>query len=103
MCNEHWCRPAFIIFLVEMSAESEWLKEISVVSIEFGIGEKVESKCKVEYDWRPDVCTHCNVPLSLEIVSTRAACTTIHQSFTVRTSKQHREKPERSTCKYCDE
>jgi len=61
MCNEHWGRPAFMRFLVEMSAESEWIKELSVISIDFGTGEKVESKCRVEYAWRPDVCTHCKI------------------------------------------
>nr|KAJ0219831.1 hypothetical protein LSAT_V11C200050600 [Lactuca sativa] len=61
MCNEHWGRPAFMRFLVEMSSESEWMKELSVVSIDFGTGEKVESKCKIEYAWRPDVCNHCKV------------------------------------------
>nr|KAJ0190325.1 hypothetical protein LSAT_V11C800388250 [Lactuca sativa] len=61
MCNEHWGRPAFMRFLVEMSAESEWMKELSVVSIDFGTGEKVESKCRVEYAWRPDVCNYCKV------------------------------------------
>ncbi|CAI9259090.1 unnamed protein product [Lactuca saligna] len=61
MCNEHWGRPAFMRFLVEMSVEVEWMKELSVVSIDFGTGEKVESKCRVEYAWRPDVCNHCKV------------------------------------------
>nr|KAJ0220884.1 hypothetical protein LSAT_V11C200101250 [Lactuca sativa] len=61
MCNEHWGRPAFMRFLVEMSAESEWIKELSVVSIDFGTGEKVESKCRVEYAWRPDICNHCKI------------------------------------------
>nr|KAJ0219421.1 hypothetical protein LSAT_V11C300156720 [Lactuca sativa] len=61
MCNEHWGRQAFMRFLVEMSAESEWMKELSVVSIDFGTGEKVESKCRVEYAWRPDVCNHCKI------------------------------------------
>ncbi|XP_023762213.1 uncharacterized protein LOC111910619 [Lactuca sativa] len=61
MCNEHWGRPAFMRFLVEMSAESEWMKELSVVSIDFGTGEKVESKCRVEYAWRPDICNHCKI------------------------------------------
>ncbi|KAL7602282.1 hypothetical protein Lser_V15G27460 [Lactuca serriola] len=61
MCNEHWGRPAFMRFLVEMSAEAEWMKELSVVSIDFGTGEKVESKCRVEYAWRPDVCNHCKI------------------------------------------
>ncbi|CAI9295450.1 unnamed protein product [Lactuca saligna] len=48
MCNEHWGRPAFMRFLVEISAEFEWMKELSVVSIDFGTGEKVESKCKID-------------------------------------------------------
>ncbi|CAI9259914.1 unnamed protein product [Lactuca saligna] len=61
MCNEHWGRPAFMRFLVEMSAESEWMKELSVVSIDFGTGEKVESKCRIEYAWRPDICSHCKI------------------------------------------
>ncbi|CAI9263408.1 unnamed protein product [Lactuca saligna] len=61
MCNEHWGRPTFMRFLVEMSAESDWMKELSVVSIDFGTGEKVESKCRVEYAWRPDVCNHCKI------------------------------------------
>nr|KAJ0221735.1 hypothetical protein LSAT_V11C200050550 [Lactuca sativa] len=61
MCNEHWGRPAFMRFLMEMSAETEWIKELSVVSIDFGTGEKVESKCRIEYAWRPDVCNHCKV------------------------------------------
>ncbi|CAI9261357.1 unnamed protein product [Lactuca saligna] len=61
MCNEHWGRPAFMRFLVEMSAEADWMKELSVVSIDFGTGEKVESKCRVEYAWRPDVCNHCKI------------------------------------------
>nr|KAJ0216926.1 hypothetical protein LSAT_V11C300156760 [Lactuca sativa] len=61
MCNEHWGRPAFMRFLIEMSAESEWMKELSVVSIDFGTGEKVESKCRVEYAWRPHVCNNCKV------------------------------------------
>ncbi|XP_052625962.1 uncharacterized protein LOC128132980 [Lactuca sativa] len=61
MCNEHWGRPTFMRFLVEMSAETEWMKELSVVSIDFGTGEKVESKCRIEYTWRPDVCNHCKV------------------------------------------
>ncbi|CAI9295451.1 unnamed protein product [Lactuca saligna] len=61
MCNEHWGRPAFMRFLVEISAEFEWMKELSVVSIDFGTGEKVESKCKIEYAWRHDICNHCKV------------------------------------------
>ncbi|CAI9270261.1 unnamed protein product [Lactuca saligna] len=61
MCNEHWGRPAFMRFLVEMSAETDWMKELSVVSIDFGTGEKVESKCRIEYAWRPDICNHCKV------------------------------------------
>ncbi|CAI9274213.1 unnamed protein product [Lactuca saligna] len=61
MCNEHWGRPSFMRFLVEMSAESEWMKELSVVSIDFGTGEKVESKCRIEYAWRPDICSHCKI------------------------------------------
>nr|KAJ0220253.1 hypothetical protein LSAT_V11C200101200 [Lactuca sativa] len=61
MCNDHWGRPAFMRFLMEMIEESEWIKELSVVSIDFGTGEKVESKCRVEYAWRPDVCTHCKI------------------------------------------
>lgn len=48
-------------FLIEMSVEEEWLKEISVVSIDFGTGENAESKCRIEYAWRPDICTHCKV------------------------------------------
>nr|KAJ0213673.1 hypothetical protein LSAT_V11C400209370 [Lactuca sativa] len=54
-------RPAFMRFLIEMSVEEEWLKEISVVSIDFGTGENAESKCRIEYAWRPDICTHCKV------------------------------------------
>ncbi|CAH1443920.1 unnamed protein product [Lactuca virosa] len=48
MCKEHWGRPAFMRFLVEMSAEFNWLKEISVVSIDFGTCEKVESSLEIE-------------------------------------------------------
>ncbi|CAI9295447.1 unnamed protein product [Lactuca saligna] len=46
MCNEHWGRPAFMRFLVEISAEFEWMKELSVVSIDFGTGEKLNQNAR---------------------------------------------------------
>ncbi|KAL4590681.1 hypothetical protein LXL04_003621 [Taraxacum kok-saghyz] len=61
MCDSHWGRPAFMRILMEMSAEKEWLKELNVFSIDMMTGERLQSKCKVEYAWTPSKCSHCKV------------------------------------------
>ncbi|KAL4564482.1 hypothetical protein LXL04_028546 [Taraxacum kok-saghyz] len=61
MCNEHWGRPGFMRILMEMSAEKEWPKELNVYSRDMTTGERVQSKCKIEYAWTPSKCSHCKV------------------------------------------
>ncbi|KAL4555570.1 hypothetical protein LXL04_038193 [Taraxacum kok-saghyz] len=61
MCDSHWGRPAFMRILMEMSAEKEWLKELNVFSIDMMTGERLQSKCKVEYAWTPSKFSHCKV------------------------------------------
>ncbi|CAI9261358.1 unnamed protein product [Lactuca saligna] len=61
MCQEHWGRPAFMRILIEMSAAKEWLKEVQVYSSDLTTGERILSKCKVEYAWNPSKCSHCKV------------------------------------------
>ncbi|CAI9274214.1 unnamed protein product [Lactuca saligna] len=61
MCQEHWGRPAFMRILIEMSAAKEWLKEVLIYSSDLTIGERIPSKCKIEYAWNPSKCSHCKV------------------------------------------
>nr|KAJ0226815.1 hypothetical protein LSAT_V11C100000080 [Lactuca sativa] len=61
MCQEHWGRPAFMRILIEMSAATEWLKEVQVYSSDLTSGERIISKCKIEYAWNPSKCSHCKV------------------------------------------
>ncbi|KAL4567125.1 hypothetical protein LXL04_022699 [Taraxacum kok-saghyz] len=61
MCDSHWGRPAFMRILMEMSAEKEWLKELNVFSVDMMTGERLQTKCKVEYAWTPSKCSHCKV------------------------------------------
>ncbi|CAI9261135.1 unnamed protein product [Lactuca saligna] len=61
MCQEHWGRPAFMRILIEMSAANEWLKELEVFSSDLVTGERISSKCKIEYAWNPSKCSHCKV------------------------------------------
>nr|KAJ0226858.1 hypothetical protein LSAT_V11C100000010 [Lactuca sativa] len=61
MCQEHWGRPAFMRILIEMSAAREWLKEVHVYSSDLTTGERILSKCKIEYAWNPSKCSHCKV------------------------------------------
>ncbi|KAL7586017.1 hypothetical protein Lser_V15G46367 [Lactuca serriola] len=61
MCQEHWGRPAFMRILIEMSAAKEWLKEVQVYSSDLTTGERILSRCKIEYAWNPSKCSHCKV------------------------------------------
>ncbi|KAL7586020.1 hypothetical protein Lser_V15G46368 [Lactuca serriola] len=61
MCQEHWGRPAFMRILIEMSAAKEWLKEVHVYSSDLTTGERILSKCKIDYAWNPSKCSHCKV------------------------------------------
>ncbi|CAI9264420.1 unnamed protein product [Lactuca saligna] len=61
MCQEHWGRSAFMRVLIEMSASKEWLKEVHVYSSDLTTGERILSKCKIEYAWNPSKCSHCKV------------------------------------------
>ncbi|CAI9288727.1 unnamed protein product [Lactuca saligna] len=61
MCQEHWGRPAFMRILIEMSAAKEWLKEVHVYSSDLTTGERILSRCKIEYAWNPSKCSHCKV------------------------------------------
>ncbi|CAI9283424.1 unnamed protein product [Lactuca saligna] len=61
MCQEHWGRPAFMRVLIEMSVAKEWIKEVHVYSSDLTTGERILSKCKVEYAWNPSKCSHCKV------------------------------------------
>ncbi|CAI9274208.1 unnamed protein product [Lactuca saligna] len=44
-----------------MSAAKDWLKEIEVFSSDLVTGERISSKCKIEYAWNPSKCSHCKV------------------------------------------
>nr|KAJ0209045.1 hypothetical protein LSAT_V11C400228570 [Lactuca sativa] len=44
-----------------MSTATEWLKEVQVYSSDLTSGERILSKCKIEYDWNPSKCSHCKV------------------------------------------
>ncbi|CAI9278120.1 unnamed protein product [Lactuca saligna] len=61
MCQEHWGRPAFMRILIEMSAAKDWLTEVHVYSSDLTTGERILSKCKIEYAWNPSKCSHCKV------------------------------------------
>ncbi|CAI9264419.1 unnamed protein product [Lactuca saligna] len=61
MCQEHWGRPAFMRILIEMSAAKEWLNEVLIYSSDLTTGERIPSKCKIEYAWNPSKCSHCKV------------------------------------------
>ncbi|KAL4564634.1 hypothetical protein LXL04_028701 [Taraxacum kok-saghyz] len=60
MCHENWGRPAFMRILMEISAE-EWLKELNVYSRDMVKGERVLTKCKIEYAWSPSKFSHWKV------------------------------------------
>lgn len=38
MCKNHWGRPGFMRFLVEMEASAEWLQELDIISRDFDNG-----------------------------------------------------------------
>lgn len=61
MCQDHWGRPAFMRILIEMSASKDWLKEAQVYSSDLTTGERILTKCRVEYAWNPSKCSHCKV------------------------------------------
>nr|KAJ0222221.1 hypothetical protein LSAT_V11C200063020 [Lactuca sativa] len=61
MCQNHWGRPAFMRILIEMSASKDWLKEVQVYSSDLTTGERILTKCRVEYAWNPSKCSHCKV------------------------------------------
>nr|KAJ0209365.1 hypothetical protein LSAT_V11C400156980 [Lactuca sativa] len=61
MCQEHWGRLDFMRILIETSAVKEWLKEVHVYSSDLTTGERILSKCKIEYAWNPSKCSHCKV------------------------------------------
>ncbi|CAI9261239.1 unnamed protein product [Lactuca saligna] len=61
MCQDHWGRPAFMRILIEMSASKDWLKEVQVYSSDLTTGERIISKCRVEYAWNPSKCSHYKV------------------------------------------
>ncbi|CAH1428817.1 unnamed protein product [Lactuca virosa] len=61
MCQDHWGRPAFMRVLIEMSASKDWLKEVQVYSSDLTTGERILSKCRIEYVWNPSKCSHCKV------------------------------------------
>ncbi|CAI9274210.1 unnamed protein product [Lactuca saligna] len=61
LCQEHWGRPAFMRILIEMSAAKEWLNEVLIYSSDLTTGERILSKCKIEYAWNPSKCSHCKV------------------------------------------
>ncbi|KAL4569291.1 hypothetical protein LXL04_024927 [Taraxacum kok-saghyz] len=61
MCENHWGRPGFMRILIEMSAESEWLKNVNIISRDLETGEKKSSMCRIEYAWIPSRCSNCKV------------------------------------------
>ncbi|CAI9281276.1 unnamed protein product [Lactuca saligna] len=50
-----------------MSSSKDWLQEVQVYSSNLTTGERIISKCKIEYAWNPSKCSHCKVYVHKDI------------------------------------
>ncbi|GKA01984.1 reverse transcriptase domain-containing protein [Tanacetum coccineum] len=61
VCGDTWGRMGYARELIEVSADKELKQEVVMgVPLEDGTGHKIE-RMKVEYEWKPPVCTDCHI------------------------------------------
>ncbi|GJS10955.1 hypothetical protein Tco_0367751 [Tanacetum coccineum] len=61
MCKDPWGRIGYARALIEVSAEKELKKEVTMaIPIVNGVGHTIET-IKVEYEWKPSCCCECHV------------------------------------------
>ncbi|GKB14492.1 trichome birefringence-like protein 3 [Tanacetum coccineum] len=100
VCGDTWGRMGYARELIEVSADKELKQEVVMgVPLEDGTGHKIE-RMKVEYEWKPPVCTDCHIfghsnsqcpkRAPVEVVANVNEPT--HDGFTVVTKRRKRSK-----------